>query len=425
MEIKKIVHEELKLVPTVQKDKREFSQYTTCVRRKEPAGVYAIINLVNGKFYIGSSIGMNTRWWNHLVDLRNGTHENTHLQNSFNKYGEENFIFQIIEEVNFDESDKVASVKLVRKVEQIYLDYYQPFNKEIGYNLNKKANGGKRQNTFEDIANGKAVFTLEQFNKAIDLLCNTTKSFGEISQETGITKSTIKGFFYKTVMPDFMKSFNFLPRTKSKKLENIIQDQNKLQEFKELVISSSRQKILRSKYDCDNITLKNWCNILGLDVTIELESDYTEQKTVYQYDLLGNLINTYKSVREAAKKLNFNADAIRAACAGRQKIANGYFWLYENRKFPKPTYLDLLMGQYFNLDKKLHPILQYDANHKPVVFYNKLEEIRSNGFLLGEIQKNCTGKIKCYKGYYFRYADEVPEEDLKYLWEQKQAQNNQ
>lgn len=63
------------------------------MRRKEPAGVYAIINLVNGKFYIGSSIGMNTRWWNHLIDLRNGTHENAHLQNSFNKYGEENFIF--------------------------------------------------------------------------------------------------------------------------------------------------------------------------------------------------------------------------------------------------------------------------------------------------------------------------------------------
>lgn len=424
MKIKKIAHEELKLVPTIQKDKRKLSQYTICMRRKEPAGVYAIINLVNGKFYIGSSIGMNTRWWNHLIDLRNGTHENAHLQNSFNKYGEENFIFQIIEEVDFDENDKVASVKLVRKLEQIYLDYYQPFDKEIGYNLNREANGGKRQNTFEDIVNGKSVFTLEQFNKAIDLLCNTTKSFGEISRETGITKSTIKGFFYKTVMSDFMKSFDFLPRTKSKKLERIIQDQGKLQEFKELVISSGRQKFLRSKYDCDNVVLKNWCNILGLEVIIELESNYTEQKTVYQYDLLGNLINIYKSVREAAEKLNLNANAIRNACAGRQKIANGYFWSYEDKKFPKPTYLDLLMGQYFNFNKRLHPILQYDINHKPIAFYNKLGDMESSGFLLGEIQKNCIGKIKCYKGYYFRYADEVPEEDLKYLWEKKQMRNN-
>lgn len=79
MEVKKIEHKELKLIPTILKDKRELSAHTKEVRRKEPSGVYVITNLVNGKFYIGSSVGINTRWWNHLVDLRNGTHENPHL----------------------------------------------------------------------------------------------------------------------------------------------------------------------------------------------------------------------------------------------------------------------------------------------------------------------------------------------------------
>ena len=88
-------------------------------------GVYRITNLINGKFYIGSSANIGQRWEQHLYRLRNNKHENPYLQKAWNKYGESNFQFEVIEECN--SSDQYQR-------EQHYLDLYQPFG-EQGYNI--------------------------------------------------------------------------------------------------------------------------------------------------------------------------------------------------------------------------------------------------------------------------------------------------
>lgn len=64
--------------------------------------MYEILNTKNGKRYIGSSNQLNRRETVHFSALRNNRHGNTHLQNSFNKYGKENFEFNVI--VYCDES---------------------------------------------------------------------------------------------------------------------------------------------------------------------------------------------------------------------------------------------------------------------------------------------------------------------------------
>lgn len=53
------------------------------------SGVYQITNKQNGKFYIGSSRNIIKRWYTHLSKLKKNKHENPHLQNSFNKYGQD------------------------------------------------------------------------------------------------------------------------------------------------------------------------------------------------------------------------------------------------------------------------------------------------------------------------------------------------
>ena len=68
-------------------------------------GIYAIVNKVNGKFYVGSAArvdsrksrkGFYIRWKNHLLQLRFNKHHSKYLQNAWNKYGEENFEFRIL-----------------------------------------------------------------------------------------------------------------------------------------------------------------------------------------------------------------------------------------------------------------------------------------------------------------------------------------
>jgi group I intron endonuclease len=59
-------------------------------------GIYTITNLVNGKIYLGQGIDINYRWKTHLMSLRKGRHRNIKLQNSWNKYGEDNFIYELL-----------------------------------------------------------------------------------------------------------------------------------------------------------------------------------------------------------------------------------------------------------------------------------------------------------------------------------------
>lgn len=55
---------------------------------------------------------------------------------------------------------------------------------------------------------------------------------------------------------------------------------------------------------------------------------------IYQYDLEGNFINTYPSIREAGRVLNVNSDLIQNAIP-RKGTSCGYYWSKEKlEKFP-------------------------------------------------------------------------------------------
>lgn len=62
------------------------------------SGIYKIMNLINGKVYVGQSCHIYTRWAHHRSALRHNSASNQHLQQAWNKYGEDNFIFEVIEE---------------------------------------------------------------------------------------------------------------------------------------------------------------------------------------------------------------------------------------------------------------------------------------------------------------------------------------
>jgi group I intron endonuclease len=60
--------------------------------------IYQIKNLHNNNIYIGSTKEFKKRKSRHLRDLKKGEHHSVYLQRSYNLYGLESFIFEILEE---------------------------------------------------------------------------------------------------------------------------------------------------------------------------------------------------------------------------------------------------------------------------------------------------------------------------------------
>ena len=75
------------------------------------SGIYKIINTVSSNVYIGSTVNFTKRISGHFYCLDNQKHGNSHLQASYNKYGKNNFKFEILEEVEPVESKLIEREK--------------------------------------------------------------------------------------------------------------------------------------------------------------------------------------------------------------------------------------------------------------------------------------------------------------------------
>lgn len=93
-------------------------------------GIYGIINLKNGKFYVGSSTDIKKRWKQHIDNLRRDNHCNPHLQAAWHKYGRGAFSLYILERVE-SEGDLISR-------EQHHID--RAFEAGNTYNLAHYAN---------------------------------------------------------------------------------------------------------------------------------------------------------------------------------------------------------------------------------------------------------------------------------------------
>lgn len=109
------------------------------------SGIYFIINLINGKYYVGSAVNLNQRWYFHQYYLNKNLHKNEHLQSAWNKYGSEAFQFTIVEIVNNSNS--------LIEIEQLWINYSNCYNREIGYNICAVAGSSLGyKHTFETIS---------------------------------------------------------------------------------------------------------------------------------------------------------------------------------------------------------------------------------------------------------------------------------
>jgi len=128
-------------------------------------GIYQIKNIVNNKFYICSSNNITIRWRQHKNDLNKGKHHNKYLQRSWNKYGGDNFKFEIIELVNDED--------LLFSAEQKWINKTKVYDGNIGYNLSIEATRPNVKNV-ESHLNCNLVYR-DSLNKLLELKLDKTE----------------------------------------------------------------------------------------------------------------------------------------------------------------------------------------------------------------------------------------------------------
>jgi group I intron endonuclease len=99
-------------------------------------GIYKITNILDGKYYVGSTLDHKSRWGRHRQTLNNRTHKNTKLQHAWNFWGETSFIFEMVEQM-----DDTSTRADVRTREDVYLAICKE-HPDTNYNLNFRSDGG-------------------------------------------------------------------------------------------------------------------------------------------------------------------------------------------------------------------------------------------------------------------------------------------
>lgn len=287
-------------------------------------GIYKIQNLVNGKIYIGQSVHIQARFSQHKREAKNG---NTRpLYNAIRKYGIENFSFEIIEE---------CSKEMLNEREIYWIKKYNSFHS--GYNLTPGGSepykvdidliyslwdNGKSAKEIAEIAN---VGKTSVYNYLCDYpnysVTESNRRGGKLAYETAVKSGNIK---YR--LNSEPNSISIIQYTLSGEYIKSWFSQNQIE--RELGIDSDLiGRVLNGK--------QKQAGGFQWKRTGEEPKDLTKEVRcrlgVIQYDLDGNEINRFPSVKAAAIAMKCDPKNISRVCKkeNNRKTACGYKWEYD------------------------------------------------------------------------------------------------
>lgn len=87
-----------------------------------PMGVFQIKCTVNEKSLVDNSTDIESKWNRHKMELKFGNHRNKELQNDWNQYGEDKFVFEVLSELKRSEEENVNYNKELNTLQHIVIE---------------------------------------------------------------------------------------------------------------------------------------------------------------------------------------------------------------------------------------------------------------------------------------------------------------
>lgn len=235
-------------------------------------GIYKIIN-PKGKIYIGQSINIEKRWKYYSSQYHNKLDKQNKLFNSFKKYSVENHLFEIIEK---------CDIPSLNEREIFWGKFYKCIEPDLGLNLREL---GKQGQWTEE---AKLKLSKAQKGK----LRHTLESKAKISTALTGTKYT--------------------------------EEQKK---------RCSENSGMRNKIDHTGGSKKGWTRTTESKNNISAaklgKPNNKDLRSIYQLDLLGNILNEFKGATKAQFSTGIRRDSIGNVLKKRQKSAGGFVWKYK------------------------------------------------------------------------------------------------
>ena len=241
-------------------------------------GIYSIQNKTTGKVYVGQSVEIEKRWKRHIWALNNNRHDNSHLQRAWNKYGQDDFIFKVVEQ---------CEENFLDEKETYWHNRFSP-------------------NTYNLLGTGnRHTLPQESRNKI------SAKLKGRKMSETTLKK-----------MKEAQSKINHHRKHTAEAIEKIRQAG-----IGRVVSQETRKKLsIASKG-------KPLYKLRGRKRPSEVVEKYIapKRKIVYQYDMKWNLIKKWVSTQEASRQLKIPNSNLVNVCNRKRNQAGGYRWSYELR----------------------------------------------------------------------------------------------
>lgn len=275
------------------------------------SGVYAIMNTLNNKKYIGSTHCFKTRFAEHRSQLRKGNHKNIHLQRAYNKYGENYFVFLILEEC-----ENIQNT--LNFIEQKWID------SDGDYNICPIAN----RRTYTKMPdwlkeklkkiNSIRIRTLEERERISKALKGRKPTAEHLkNQSLGRKGKGTKAVLQYDLNGNYIRSFNSLTEAGKACKGSYV-----------CIMNCCKGKISSAfnylwKYANDKRPIFDV--IKPCDIT-------KNRRAVYQIDKYsGNILQEFSSIKEAAIAMGSlaNRSAITRCCLGNKKTAFGFKWKYK------------------------------------------------------------------------------------------------